>query len=70
VLAGLGLVPAVAAQPASPAVTVAIRALERDGANQVGHRYAGPGARVPRISPPSFIHVEAIASGWYLFKTV
>lgn len=41
-----------------------------DGANQVGYLHAGPGARVPRMSPQSFIYVEAIAPGWYLFKTV
>lgn len=41
-----------------------------DGENQVGYFQAPPGARVPKMSPQSFIYVEAIASGWYLFKTV
>lgn len=41
-----------------------------DGANQVGYLHAPPGARVPKMSPQSFIYVEAIASDWYLFKTV
>ena len=41
-----------------------------EGANQVGYLHAPPGARVPKMSPQSFIYVEAIASGWYLFKTV
>ncbi len=41
-----------------------------DGENQVGYLRAGPGARVPKMSPKSFIYVEPIADGWYLFKTV
>ncbi len=41
-----------------------------DGANQVGYLHAGPGARVPKMSPQSFFYVEPIAPGWYLFKTV
>lgn len=41
-----------------------------DGANQVGYLFAGPGARVPTMSPQSFFYVEPIAPGWYLFKTV
>ena len=41
-----------------------------EGANQVGYLHAPPGARVPKMSPQSFIYVEPIAPGWYLFKTV
>lgn len=41
-----------------------------DGANQVGYLRAGPGAKVPKMSPQSFIYIEPIADGWYLFKTV
>lgn len=41
-----------------------------DGENQVGYLRAAPGARVPRMSPQSFIYIEPIADGWYLFKTV
>ena len=41
-----------------------------DGANQVGYIHAGPGARVPKMSPQSFFYVESIAPGWFLFKTV
>ncbi len=41
-----------------------------DGENQVGYLYAPAGARVPKMSPRSFIYLEPIAPGWYLFKTV
>ncbi|MEO7793437.1 MAG: hypothetical protein ABIV06_01580 [Thermoanaerobaculia bacterium] len=41
-----------------------------DGENQVGYLRAGPGAQVPKMTPKSFIYVEPIADGWYLFKTV
>jgi hypothetical protein len=41
-----------------------------DGENQVGFLRAGAGAKVPKMSPKSFIYVEPIADGWYLFKTV
>jgi len=41
-----------------------------DGENQVGFLRAGAGAKVPKMSPQSFIYVEPIADGWYLFKTV
>jgi hypothetical protein len=41
-----------------------------DGENQVGYIHAGPGAKVPKMSPQSFIYVEPIAPGWYVFKTV
>lgn len=41
-----------------------------DGDNQVGYLRAGPGARVPKMTPQSFIYIEPIADGWYLFKTV
>lgn len=41
-----------------------------DGENQVGYLRAGPGAKVPKMSPQGFIYVEPIADGWYLFKTV
>jgi hypothetical protein len=41
-----------------------------DGENQVGYIHAGPDAKVPKMSPQSFIYVESIAPGWYLFKTV
>jgi hypothetical protein len=41
-----------------------------DGENQVGYLRAGAGAKVPKMSPQSFIYVEPIADGWYLFKTV
>lgn len=41
-----------------------------DGENQVGYLRAGPGARVPKMSPKSFIYIEPIADGWFLFKTV
>lgn len=41
-----------------------------DGGNQVGYLRAGPGGKVPKMSPQSFIYVEPIAEGWYLFKTV
>lgn len=41
-----------------------------DGENQVGYIRAGPDAKVPKMSPQSFIYVEPIAPGWYLFKTV
>ena len=37
-----------------------------EGANQVGYLHAPPGAACPKMSPQSFIYVEAIASGWYL----
>lgn len=41
-----------------------------DGESQVGYLRVAPGAQVPRMSPQSFIYVESIAPGWYLFKTV
>ena len=41
-----------------------------DGENQVGYIRAGPDAKVPKMSPQSFIYVEPIAPGWYLFKTI
>ena len=41
-----------------------------DGENQVGYLRAAAGARVPKMSPKSFIYIEPIADGWYLFKTV
>lgn len=41
-----------------------------DGENQVGYLHAGPEGRVPKMTPQSFIYIEPIGSGWYLFKTV
>ncbi len=41
-----------------------------DGENQVGFLRAGPGVKPPTMSPGSFIYIEPIADGWYLFKTV
>ena len=41
-----------------------------EGENQVGYLRAGPGAKVPKMSPQGFIYIEPIADGWYLFKTV
>ena len=41
-----------------------------DGENQVGYLRAGPGAQVPKMSPTSFIYVEPIGDGWFVFKTV
>lgn len=41
-----------------------------DGESQVGFLRAGPGAKAPAMSPASFIYVEPLGDGWYLFKTV
>ncbi|MEO8195431.1 MAG: hypothetical protein ABI689_01785 [Thermoanaerobaculia bacterium] len=41
-----------------------------DGESQVGYLRTAPGAQVPKMSPQSYIYIEPIADGWYLFKTV
>lgn len=37
--------------------------------NQVGYIHAPDGCAVPSMDPSSFIYVEQVREGWYLFKT-
>jgi hypothetical protein len=41
-----------------------------EGESQVGYLFAPAGAQVPKMSPQSFIYLEPIVPGWFLFKTV
>ena len=37
--------------------------------NRVGYIYAPAGCTPPPLSPGEYIYVEAVAPGWYLYKT-